>query len=281
MFEKKLKLFYYSNVLNFGDMLNTVLAERLCTEHGKRIQYVSYKECNAMFLGSILQLLWTKKPTLRCLYEPVSIWGTGLISPETKPFLSRKLMIYALRGKLTESVLKYQSQKGGVKFVETVLGDPGLLSNLLCDCKNIRKEYSVGIIPHYVDKNSKELDLFRNIKEFNIIDVQNNPDYVVREIAKCDQIISSSLHGLIVADSLGIPNARMVLSNKITGGDFKYEDYYSVYKFGQRLTLDSKGLYFIVKNLEHLRRYYNVSMEEVLIIQDKLKKSLELYLTGL
>lgn len=45
----------------------------------------------------------------------------------------------------------------------------------------------------------------------------------------CKCILSSSLHGLIFADALGIPNRRIVLSDEIIGGDLKFDDYYSVY----------------------------------------------------
>ena len=45
----------------------------------------------------------------------------------------------------------------------------------------------------------------------------------------CICILSSSLHWLIFADSLGIPNRRIVLSDEIIGGDLKFDDYYSVY----------------------------------------------------
>jgi hypothetical protein len=42
-------------------------------------------------------------------------------------------------------------------------------------------------------------------------------------------VISSSLHGLIVADSLGIPNVWLRLSPDVLGGDYKFKDYYSVF----------------------------------------------------
>lgn len=44
-------------------------------------------------------------------------------------------------------------------------------------------------------------------------------------ILRNDYIASSSLHGLIIADSLEIPCVRVMLSEKL--GDFKFNDYYS------------------------------------------------------
>ena len=59
------------------------------------------------------------------------------------------------------------------------------------------------------------------------IDVNEaNPLDVIDQITSCRKILSSSLHGLIVADAYRIPNARLILSNLICGGDFKFDDYY-------------------------------------------------------
>jgi len=52
---------------------------------------------------------------------------------------------------------------------------------------------------------------------------------VVAEISKCEAVLSSSLHGLVVADSFGIPNRRAVASDLLTGGDYKFRDYYSAF----------------------------------------------------
>jgi len=43
---------------------------------------------------------------------------------------------------------------------------------------------------------------------------------------KCRKIVSSSLHGIIIAETFGIPTAWLRCSDKIVGGEFKYHDYY-------------------------------------------------------
>jgi pyruvyltransferase len=45
------------------------------------------------------------------------------------------------------------------------------------------------------------------------------------EFLACEQIISSSLHGLIVAHAYGIPAVWQKFSNQVFGDDIKYQDY--------------------------------------------------------
>ena len=59
------------------------------------------------------------------------------------------------------------------------------------------------------------------------IDVQNEPETVLKEISECENIISTGLHGLIIADSYGIPNCWCEISDKILGNNFKFHDYFS------------------------------------------------------
>ena len=51
----------------------------------------------------------------------------------------------------------------------------------------------------------------------------------LRQIAECETVISSSLHGCIAADSLNIPNYRIKLSEHGYNRniDFKFDDYYT------------------------------------------------------
>jgi hypothetical protein len=68
--------------------------------------------------------------------------------------------------------------------------------------------------------------------EVAIIDICGTAASVLEGIGACEAILSSSLHGLIVADSLGIPNHWMELNRgpePVSGAGFKFRDYYSAF----------------------------------------------------
>jgi len=59
-----------------------------------------------------------------------------------------------------------------------------------------------------------------------IIDIQEtNVQKFIDSINECENVLSSSLHGMIIADAFRIPSARVSFSDKIVGGDFKFHDY--------------------------------------------------------
>jgi pyruvyltransferase len=60
---------------------------------------------------------------------------------------------------------------------------------------------------------------------FKIIDICSGEKEFIDQLLEVENVISSSLHGLIVADTYGIPNARVNISNKLIGGNFKFKDY--------------------------------------------------------
>jgi len=68
-----------------------------------------------------------------------------------------------------------------------------------------------------------------------------DPLEVVRQIGSCKRIVTSSLHGMIVADAFGIPR-RVEICNKLDGGTFKFRDYSATikhdFKFGVMQTPD-------------------------------------------
>lgn len=212
---KPLKLYWSSGLKrgkkNFGDWLSPVLCEALS---GRPVVYAKLNQCDLVAVGSILHRLkhhfWTHR---------VHVWGSGLIQ-EQAPFKSFHTYD-AVRGRLTAGHVRKQPV--------LALGDPGLLSDILLPERTGEKRYKVGIIPHYEDQDAKAFIEFTKQSRVKFIDILSETFDFLEQVSCCDFIVSSSLHGLVVADALGIPNAWIKLSNRVRGNDFKFADYYSVF----------------------------------------------------
>ena len=111
------------------------------------------------------------------------------------------------------------------------LGDPGLLTHLLVeDHPAPAKRCRVLVIPHYKDKGNAALaDLAGRVSGVEVADIFAPVATLIEQIRAAEVVLSSAMHGLIAADSLGVPNAWLKLSDAVRGGDFKFNDYYSVF----------------------------------------------------
>lgn len=267
---KSIKVFYYKK--NFGDEMNEYISQNIF--HIKVKQVIRASRCEALFIGSnIEKFLFYDEPRysprrLMKTLEPVNFWGPGFIQEASagKIELKRRINVFALRGLLSRARLEniVKRDLGGI-----VLGDPGLLASELLSTNHGSKIYRLGVIPHYVDKTALGLKKI-NIPKTIIIDVQQNPIEVVKNIAKCEFVISSSLHGLIVSDSLGIPNARLILSDKIVGGDYKFNDYYSVYGMKTHKVYDLRCSDIGKKDIDDIAASYYITRKQT----DSLKQAL-------
>ncbi len=213
--KKPLKLYWSSGLKNgkknFGDWLSPVLCEAVS---GRKVEYAKPRSCDMVAVGSILHRLknhfWSHR---------VHVWGSGLI--EQCPPIRTVHNIHAVRGKLTAATLK--------NCPLPALGDPGLLSDILLAKRCREKKYQVGVVPHYVDQKRPEVLEFLKQPGTTFIDIFSDTLDFLQQVDQCEMILSSSLHGLIIADSLEIPNAWIKLSERVRGNDFKFADYYSVF----------------------------------------------------
>ena len=131
----------------------------------------------------------------------------------------------------------------------------------LFNLSDIKKEYNLCIIPHYIDQNNKILKKLK-INNSKILDIKNIKNFMY-QLSKCKRVISSSLHGLILADSLVIPNIRIILSNKIYGGNFKFNDYYSSYDLKPQKYFDLRKYSFTEKDLLYIDKNYNITKDMI------------------
>ncbi|WP_237134308.1 polysaccharide pyruvyl transferase family protein [Pseudohongiella sp. O18] len=217
---RQINLSYFNkpDLPNFGDDLSPKIVQQLT---GLKVTHTNPSAADLIAIGSILDF-WNSstKFYLRKIKDRLpggqrlAIWGSGLMKP--KNLKLPPCNVLALRGPLSK---KY----AGIIDAEVVLADPGILAHQLVD--KVTKSENVGIVPHYVDKNDRVIKALRKLPGYKVIDVERTCELVCKEIASCNLILSSSLHGLVVADAFGIPNARLALSQKIIGGDFKFHDY--------------------------------------------------------
>ena len=263
---------------NFGDVLNYNLLE-----HFKKSYIRSYaKDANSLIIGSVLDRLYINKHLKPNMFKSITILGSGFISDfssyvkaksHTKQEFARQLNILGVRGKITQKRLE---EELNLNLSNIVLGDPGLLANRLIDAEKIKKTCDVGIVPHYKDKKSETLE---NIKlhrySSKIIDISGGVQETLKEIASCKVIVSSAMHGLICADSFNIPNRRMVISENIFGGDYKFHDYYSIYDIKNPKKIDLRSQVLTDEYIDEIIKEYEVPQTKVKEVCEKLAKAYE------
>jgi pyruvyltransferase len=200
-----MKIYYWNNKKNFGDALSSFLIERFT---GISSQWASPENSQLVMCGSILEHLPSN-------YTGV-IAGAGKLHQHSKIHFP-KARILALRGPLTA-----KGMKGNY-----ILADPGLLADELVSIPE--KKYDLGIVPHWTDKTLEHTPALKKYSP-KIIRVSDNPLDVIRQIGECKKIVSSSLHGIILADAFGIPRRIEIPPRSIShphqeGGLFKWHDY--------------------------------------------------------
>jgi len=241
---KNLSGYWLSNVdnkfTNFGDILTPFIFNKYDIN-------ITYDDKNPQIygIGSLLHMIPNDFNGF--------IWSTGFMYPTR--FLLLKNNPIVVRGYLSKKHFYNDTS-------DTEVGDGGLLLENIYKPKvrsNIR--YSLRIVPNYCDIINmrddpiEEFDIFKNPNVI-LIDPRNYIETVVNDIYSCDNILSSSLHGLVVADSYGINNGcfksrETSLAIHSLQDSFKFKDYYSIF-----------DLEFRKENVLNLNR--NTSFEECL-----------------
>ena len=186
---------------NFGDILTPFIL----SYYGYDVTWAGPESADYYFVGSIAK--WARPKT--------TVLGSGAMTASAT--LSPTANWRWVRGPRTRSIVI----KNGGECPE-IYGDPAMLLPRIVTATD-NKKYSVGIVPHYVDYQEVK-DLFLDYPVINLLN--SDPVEVIKEITACEKIISSSLHGIIVAHAYGIPAAWVKFSDRLSGDDTKFYDHF-------------------------------------------------------
>ncbi len=201
---QRIRTYWWGSKKNFGDLITPALL----LAYGYTPVYEKKHRAELLSTGSILD-------GVKDSFSG-QVLGSGLIRDHQ--VCLPKAQFLAVRGDLSRDRLGLDES--------LPLGDPGLLAEKLLKAP-VTQQYRLGVIPHYADKQDKRvLALLKQQGEAAcLINPEAYPEAVIRQIAACERVISSSLHGVIVAHALGIPAVWMQLSESVAGGGFKFHDY--------------------------------------------------------
>jgi pyruvyltransferase len=195
--------YWHDKFVNFGDYISLKLVERI-VKGAVRVcpKSALAKERKLLAIGSILTFARNTDV----------IWGSGINGKllDSKNYKFTHLDVRAVRGPLTRDFLM---RHFNIESPE-IYGDPALLiPHFFPEFKKSEKpSYDYIIIPHYSEQH-----LFPKDSYTNVVYPTEPWDVVIAKILDSKFVISSSLHGIIVAEAFGIP-ARLL---KVTDGWLK------------------------------------------------------------
>jgi len=188
---------------NFGDLLGPIIVAKLLAD--KQLHQSAVSGGRTLFtVGSVLHFA----------KDNDVVWGSGRNGKiPADRHLFTKLDVRATRGPMTRGFLR----EYGIE-VPLIYGDPALLLPVLFPelHERIAKRRPHIFIPNYNDINLIKTKV-------PIISPNQNPWKVIDIIRESEFVSASSLHGIILAEALGVP-CRVVLSR--TENTFKYLDYF-------------------------------------------------------
>jgi len=197
---------------NFGDYLSYQLVSWLASS---RVLLADQSESGKLLaIGSIL---WS-------LQDDDVIWGSGAHRPGQIPRRSN-VRCLAVRGPLTLQELRRANVVSA--DCRPLFFDPGVLVSLLFP--GLKTLSSVPgktlVIPHYSDLATVHQMVSKLDLPVDVVNPFRRPIRIAEMITRSERVISSSLHGLIFADALGIPAIPLRLDGN-KEPPFKYEDYF-------------------------------------------------------
>jgi pyruvyltransferase len=235
--KEKINLLYFEEKVengNFGDELSRFIISELINKNKYELVFNQPNiEKNIIGIGSYLH----------AAVNNYYIYGTGI---RTNPPVEgshgyTKLNVCSVRGPITHDFLGKKKIK-----CQAIYGDPALLLRDLYKPELITNlKDKIAFIPHKSNYNKYLNENKYDKNKFHLINPRQKWSDVVNQIYSCKSTVSSSLHGLIVADAYDKPNV-MIYEYELAEGDLKFKDYYTSQKRG----------YINIKNLEKFQEKF-------------------------
>lgn len=207
--KNRINLIWWSKKKNLGDYLSRVVCDWMAKEYSLNMDKECKKTKSLMAIGSVITFA----------IDDATVWGSGILGVNEIPVLYnkrlfRKLDIRAVRGPFTRHVLL----SSGYDCPE-VYGDPAIIMPYIYKGLNLKKTYAVSIVQHHSRIYKSER------KDFHYINIETH-DYkqFIDEICSSKKIISSSLHGIILAETYGVP--AVFFNDGMEDQLFKFWDWY-------------------------------------------------------
>lgn len=197
---------------NWGDKLNPHLVAKVSGRNVYNYYDVLVRQ-NMKRLSAIGSSLGSE------VDAEMEIWGTGFLRRDQRPLVAPR-RICAVRGPMTREVYL----RHGIDC-PPVYGDPALLCRKYYTASE-NKNAKLGFIPQWRDKRESIVRYFETKPGCKVIDIQGSIHEVIAEVTSCEAIASTSLHGLVVADSFGIPAVWARVSHNMGSDYFKFVDYH-------------------------------------------------------
>ncbi len=181
---------------NFGDQLTPLLLRHF----GIEARWAPADRAELVMVGSVLSAVpngWRG-----------TVLGTGFIKRSMSRDL-RRARVLSVRGELSRNACRLTYR--------TPLGDPGVLAPYLTD--RIGEPTDAIALPHYVDRDLTRLGV-------PVWPMTSDPLDLIAAVRATKLVHTSSLHGLILADALGVPHVWH-RHPAVRGSGWKFADYAS------------------------------------------------------
>jgi succinoglycan biosynthesis protein ExoV len=198
-----MQLIYFRGVQqNFGDDLNAELWPRLLPN------MFDEDACQGFLgIGTIIGMKMPPRATMHVFssgagYDPLAGWHP-------------KRRIWCVRGPLTASLLGCTP--------DIALTDGAILAPSVFDGKETGPEWQVGVVPHWESLQFPGWEQACDQAGFRLISPIDTPARVIAALRASKLVLTESLHGAILADSLGIPWIPFISTRNVS--TFKWVDW--------------------------------------------------------